>query len=133
VDHEERGPEPDLGSSGAEHGIQVLPHEVAEERVRQDRLEPGSRLEPHRPRRGVVKHEQAAAAGLLTHTELAHGGEGESLRGKAPGVGRENDVDVDAGFLPYPLQILVVVPLLRGRDQADPILQPPGRTAEPWP
>ena len=80
MDHEERRPEPDLWSAGAEHGIQVLPREVAEERVGQDSLDPGAGLEAHGSRRGVVQHEQPAATGLLAHPELAHGGERESLR-----------------------------------------------------
>ena len=130
MDHEQGCPEPDLGPSGAEHGIQVLPREVAEERVGQDSLDPRTGLESHGPRRGVVQHEQSATTGLLAHPELAHGGEGESLRRKAPGARNENEVDVDPGFLPHPLQILVVVSLLRGRDQADPVLHPPGRAPE---
>jgi hypothetical protein len=126
VNHVERRPDPKLSPSGPEGGIQVLSHEVAEERVRQDPLETRTDLQPHGLGSGVVEQEQAAAAGLPAYSELAHRGQGESLWGKAAGVGSEDDADVDAGLDLHPVQVLVVLPLVAGRDEADAIVHPPG-------
>ena len=125
MNHEEGRPESKLGPPGAEDRVQVLPHQVADERVGQDPLELGADLDPHGPGGGVVEHEQAAAAGLPAHAQLAHGGEGELLGREAARVGGEDDPNVDAGLVLYPLEILVVLPLVPGRDQVNPVVDPP--------
>jgi len=130
MQHEERGPNPQFGSPGTEHRVQVLPHQVAEKCVGQDALELGADLDPHRSLAGIVDDEQAATARLSAHTELPHRGEGELLEGEAASIWSDDDADVDAGLALNPLEILVVLPLVTGRDEVDAVAQPSARTAE---